>query len=172
MKRMKFFAAIFAVLMAMVACEPIDPNQGQGGNNTTTTEYGKGTEAEPYTVAGVVKTATGEAWVKGYIVGFMQTGDSNYPVFTAETDTINTNTLLPKDLHQIRIRGSFYSKVFLETLVPRKCFFEATGVLTNSFFVINMEGRGICFYNFLNLLFGHKRNFLICHLYNNLSKKG
>ncbi len=95
MKKMKFFAAIFAVLMAMVACEPIDPNQGQGGGgNTTTTEYGKGTEAEPYTVAGVVKTATGEAWVKGYIVGFMQTGDSNYPVFTAETDTINTNILL------------------------------------------------------------------------------
>ena len=94
MKKMKFFAAIFAVLMAMVACEPIDPTQGQGGNNTTTTEYGKGTEAEPYTVAGVVKTATGEAWVKGYIVGFMQTGDSNYPVFTAETDTINTNILL------------------------------------------------------------------------------
>ncbi len=94
MKKMKFFAAIFAVLMAMVACEPIDPNQGQGGNNTTTPEYGKGTEAEPYTVAGVVKTATGEAWVKGYIVGFMQTGDSNYPVFTAETDTINTNILL------------------------------------------------------------------------------
>ena len=94
MKKMKFFAAIFAVLMAMVACEPIDPTQGQGGNNTTTTEYGKGTEAEPYTVAGVVKTATGEAWVKGYIVGFMQTGDSNYPVFSAETDTINTNILL------------------------------------------------------------------------------
>lgn len=94
MKRMKFFAAIFAVLMAMVACEPIDPNQGQGGNNQTTTEYGKGTEAEPYTVAGVVKAATGEAWVKGYIVGFMQTGDSNYPVFTAETDSINTNILL------------------------------------------------------------------------------
>ena len=94
MKRMKFFAAIFAVLMAMVACEPIDPNQGQGGSTPTTTEYGKGTEAEPYTVAGVVKTATGEAWVKGYIVGFMQTGDSNYPVFTAETDTINTNILL------------------------------------------------------------------------------
>ena len=95
MKKMKFFAAIFAVLMAIVACEPIDPNQGQGGGgNTTTTEYGKGTEAEPYTVAGVVKAATGEAWVKGYIVGFMQTGDSNYPVFTAETDTINTNILL------------------------------------------------------------------------------
>jgi hypothetical protein len=95
MKKMKFFAAIFAVLMAMVACEPIDPNQGQGGGgNTTTTEYGKGTEAEPYTVAGVVKAATGEAWVKGYIVGFMQTGDSNYPVFTAETDSINTNILL------------------------------------------------------------------------------
>lgn len=95
MKKMKFFAAIFAVLMAMVACEPIDPTQGQGGDKPTTgTDYGKGTEAEPYTVAGVVKTATGEAWVKGYIVGFMQTGDSNYPVFTAETDTINTNILL------------------------------------------------------------------------------
>lgn len=95
MKKMKFFAAIFAVLMAMVACEPIDPNQGQGGDKPTTgTDYGKGTEAEPYTVAGVVKTATGEAWVKGYIVGFMQTGDSNYPVFTAETDSIDTNILL------------------------------------------------------------------------------
>lgn len=95
MKKMKFFAAILAVMMALVACEPFDPNQGQGGNNTTPTpEYGKGTEAEPYTVAGVVKTATGDAWVKGYIVGFMQTGDSNYPVFSAETDTINTNILL------------------------------------------------------------------------------
>ncbi len=95
MKKMKFFATILAVMMALVACEPFDPNQGQGGNNTTPTpEYGKGTEAEPYTVAGVVKTATGDAWVKGYIVGFMQTGDSNYPVFSAETDTINTNILL------------------------------------------------------------------------------
>ena len=92
---MKFLVAIIAVLMAIVACEPIDPNQGQGGDKPTTgTDYGKGTEAEPYTVAGVVKTATGEAWVKGYIVGFMQTGDSNYPVFSAETDTINTNILL------------------------------------------------------------------------------
>ncbi|MBO5085925.1 MAG: choice-of-anchor J domain-containing protein [Paludibacteraceae bacterium] len=95
MKKMKFLVAIIAVLMAIVACEPIDPNQGQGGDKPTTgTDYGKGTEAEPYTVAGVVKTATGEAWVKGYIVGFMQTGDSNYPVFSAETDTINTNILL------------------------------------------------------------------------------
>ena len=95
MKKMKFLVAIFAVLMAIVACEPIDPNQGQGGDKPTTgTNYGKGTEADPYTVAGVLKTATGEAWVKGYIVGFMQTGDSNYPVFTAETDTINTNILL------------------------------------------------------------------------------
>ena len=92
MKRMKFFVAIFAVLMAIVACEPIDPNQG--GNNTTTTEYGKGTEAEPYSVAGVVKTATGDAWVKGYIVGFMQSGDANYPVFSAETDSMSTNILL------------------------------------------------------------------------------
>ncbi len=92
---MKFLVAIIAVLMAIVACEPIDPNQGQGGDKPTTgTDYGKGTEAEPYTVAGVVKTATGEAWVKGYIVGFMQTGDSNYPVFTAETDSIDTNILL------------------------------------------------------------------------------
>ena len=92
---MKFLVAIFAVLMAIVACEPIDPNQGQGGDKPTTgTNYGKGTEADPYTVAGVLKTATGEAWVKGYIVGFMQTGDSNYPVFSAETDTINTNILL------------------------------------------------------------------------------
>lgn len=95
MKKMKFLVAIIAVLMAIVACEPIDPNQGQGGDKPTTgTDYGKGTEAEPYTVAGVVKTATGEAWVKGYIVGFMQTGDSNYPVFTAETDSIDTNILL------------------------------------------------------------------------------
>ena len=92
---MKFLVAIFAVLMAIVACEPIDQNQGQGGDKPTTgTNYGKGTEADPYTVAGVLKTATGEAWVKGYIVGFMQTGDSNYPVFSAETDTINTNILL------------------------------------------------------------------------------
>lgn len=95
MKKMKFLVAIIAVLMAIVACEPIDPNQGQGGDKPTTgTDYGKGTEAEPYTVAGVMKTATGEAWVKGYIVGFMQTGDSNYPVFTAETDSIDTNILL------------------------------------------------------------------------------
>ena len=71
MKKMKFLVAIIAVLMAIVACEPIDPNQGQGGDKPTTgTNYGKGTEADPYTVAGVVKTATGEAWVKGYIVGF------------------------------------------------------------------------------------------------------
>ena len=93
---MKFFVAVLAAMMALVACEVIDPNEqlGGGGNNTTTTEYGKGTEAEPYTVAGVVKAATGEAWVKGYIVGFMQTGDSNYPVFSAETDSINTNILL------------------------------------------------------------------------------
>ena len=97
MKKMKFFATVLAVMMALVACEqPFDPNENQGGNNggTQNSEYGKGTEAEPYTVAGVVKTATGEAWVKGYIVGFMQTGDSNYPVFSAETDTINTNILL------------------------------------------------------------------------------
>lgn len=97
MKTMKFFVAIMAVMMAMVACEkPFDPNEQPGGGDTPTTEveYGKGTEAEPYTVAGVVKTATGEAWVKGYIVGFMQLGDSNYPVFSAETDSIDTNILL------------------------------------------------------------------------------
>ena len=95
MKTMKFFATILAVMMALVACEePFDPNQQKPGGDTPQTEYGKGTEAEPYTVAGVVKAATGDAWVKGYIVGFMQSGDSNYPVFSAETDSMNTNILL------------------------------------------------------------------------------
>ena len=95
MKKMKFFATILAVMMALVACEePFDPNQQKPGGDTPQTEYGKGTEAEPYTVAGVVKAATGDAWVKGYIVGFMQSGDSNYPVFSAETDSMNTNILL------------------------------------------------------------------------------
>ena len=94
MKNFKFLFAIFAMMMALVACDPIDPNEKPNGGNPPTTEYGKGTEAEPYTVAGVVKAATGDAWVKGYIVGFMQTGDSNYPVFSAETDSIDTNILL------------------------------------------------------------------------------
>ena len=56
MKKMKFFATILAVMMALVACEePFDPNQQKPGGDTPQTEYGKGTEAEPYTVAGVVK---------------------------------------------------------------------------------------------------------------------
>ena len=38
---MKFLVAIIAVLMAIVACEPIDPNQGPGGDkHTTGTNYG------------------------------------------------------------------------------------------------------------------------------------
>ena len=51
MKKMKFFATILAVMMALVACEePFDPNQQKPGGDTPQTEYGKGTEAEPFLI--------------------------------------------------------------------------------------------------------------------------
>ena len=104
MKKLGLFM-MFAAALTLGACNNLnddwDPNGGEdngdnGGNNTEQVDpAGSGTEEDPYNVAKALTVQDGSmAWVKGYIVGFMQTGDSNYPVFSAETDTINTNILL------------------------------------------------------------------------------
>lgn len=89
MKKINLFAIVLSVLMMAVACKPIvEPPIDD------TSKTGSGTETDPYTVAGAIKKNSGDAWVKGYIVGFMSVGDVNVPTFSAETDSVNTNILL------------------------------------------------------------------------------
>lgn len=90
MKKIKFFAVLFSVLALAMACKPIedDPIVDSVDKN------GSGTEADPYTVAGAMKKGSGEAWVKGFIVGYMSVGDTNIPTFDANTDSIDTNILI------------------------------------------------------------------------------
>lgn len=94
---MKFFLSVLVVALMAVACNPIvtpvdDP----------VVDDGKGTKESPFTVAGALKKASGDAWVKGYIVGFMLPGDVNTPVFSAETDTLDTNVLIADTIDGIK----------------------------------------------------------------------
>jgi hypothetical protein len=56
--------------------------------------WGKGTEAEPYTVAGAIANQTGENWVTGIIVGYVWSGSFTNYVFGSDTCTQATNLLI------------------------------------------------------------------------------
>lgn len=88
MKQIKFLSIIAAIIIAAVGCKPIEPD------DPGKTEKNDGTLDKPYTVAEAVAKGSGQAYVKAYIVGFMQTGDVNQPIFSAETSEINTNILI------------------------------------------------------------------------------
>ena len=98
MKKISFLATLFAII-AMVACNPIE--QQPGGD----TPKGDGTQAKPYSVAEAIKAAAGEAWVKGVIVGFMEsTEDADFPVFTtSESDSIKTNVIIAYTITETEI---------------------------------------------------------------------
>ena len=89
MKQIKFLLLALVVIMA-TACPPIEipPTPGTGGE----TEKGDGTFEKPYSVEEASKK-NGEAYIKGYIVGFMEVS-LNSPVFSAETDSVNTNIII------------------------------------------------------------------------------
>ncbi|MBD5424658.1 MAG: hypothetical protein HDR45_00490 [Bacteroides sp.] len=83
---------------------------GNGGENGG--ENGAGSKDDPYTVAAAMANNSGTAWVKGYIVGAMNTSDSNNYVFenaapfsvvaniyiAATPDETNTANMLPVQL--------------------------------------------------------------------------
>ena len=98
MKKINLLAILFAII-AMVACNPIE--QQPGGE----TPKGEGTQAKPYSVAEAIKTATGEAWVKGVIVGFMEsTDEADFPVFTlSESDSIKTNVIIADTITETEV---------------------------------------------------------------------
>lgn len=98
MKKINFLAILFAII-AMVACNPIE--QQPGGE----TPKGDGTQAKPYSVAEAIKAATGEAWVKGVIVGFMEsTDEADFPVFTlSESDSIKTNVIIADTITETEV---------------------------------------------------------------------
>lgn len=56
-------------------------------------DYGSGLVKTPYTVAGAIRS-TGLAWVKGYIVGYINTLSANAPGFTATGCNVKTNVLI------------------------------------------------------------------------------
>lgn len=98
MKKINLLAILFAII-AMVACKPIE--QQPGGE----TPKGDGTQAKPYSVAEAIKAATGEAWVKGVIVGFMEsTDEADFPVFTlSESDSIKTNVVIADTITETEV---------------------------------------------------------------------
>jgi len=56
--------------------------------------WGKGTETEPYTVAGAIAYQGGEKWVTGYIVGYVISGSYTNYVFGSDTCTQTTNIMI------------------------------------------------------------------------------
>lgn len=57
-------------------------------------KWGKGTEAEPFTVAGALANQGGERWVTGYIVGYVWSGSFTNYVFGSDTCTQATNIMI------------------------------------------------------------------------------
>lgn len=94
MKKIKFLSILSALILTVVACDPITPDGPQGGGNEKPENKNDGSFEKPFTVAEAIKEGNGNAYVKAYIVGFMQTGDVNTPVFSAETSDIKTNILI------------------------------------------------------------------------------
>jgi len=66
--------------------------------------WGKGTETDPFTVAGAIANQAGEKWVTGYIVGYVISGSYTNYVFGADTCTQTTNIMIADTL------GSYISK--------------------------------------------------------------
>lgn len=57
-------------------------------------KWGKGTEAEPFTVAGAIANQVGEKWVNGIIVGYVWSGSFTNYVFGSDTCTQATNIII------------------------------------------------------------------------------
>lgn len=66
--------------------------------------WGSGTEADPYTVAGAIANQGGEKWVTGYIVGYLWSGSYTNFVFGSDTCTQATNLMIADTL------GTYLSK--------------------------------------------------------------
>lgn len=56
--------------------------------------FGKGTETEPFNIAGGLANQIGEAWVSGYVVGYIWSGSYTNYVFGSDTCTQMTNLLI------------------------------------------------------------------------------
>ncbi|MGM9795135.1 MAG: DUF6359 domain-containing protein [Candidatus Aphodosoma sp.] len=97
MKQIKFLLLVAVALIA-TACPPVPINPPNPGGEEQT-EKGEGTFEKPYSVEEAI-TKTGEAYVKGYIVGFMEVTLGS-PVFSAETDSVNTNILIADSTQNI-----------------------------------------------------------------------
>lgn len=57
-------------------------------------KWGKGTEAEPFSVAGAIANQVGEKWVRGVIVGYVWSGSFTNYVFGSDTCTQTTNIII------------------------------------------------------------------------------
>lgn len=57
-------------------------------------DFGKGTETIPYTVGGGIVYQGSNAWLKGYIVGYVVFGTPTNYVFSSDTCTVNSNLLV------------------------------------------------------------------------------
>lgn len=66
--------------------------------------WGSGTEADPYTVAGAIAYQGGEKWVTGYVVGYLWSGSYTNYVFGTDTCTQTTNLMIADTL------GTYLSK--------------------------------------------------------------
>ena len=118
MKKFKFLL-LLAVAILATACPPVvvPPTINPGDN----TEKGDGTLEKPYSVEEASKTL-GEAFVKGYIVGFMEV-TLNSPIFSAETDSVNTNIIISDSTENI--------KVYMPVQLPAGEIRDALNLLDN-----------------------------------------
>jgi len=67
-------------------------------------DYGKGTEGASYTVQGASANQTSaNAWVKGYIVGYVWSGTQNAYSFSSDTCTMTSNILIADSMRNIYI---------------------------------------------------------------------
>ena len=67
---------------------------GEGGDKPVIEGEGDGTKANPYNVAAVQSGATGAAWVKGYIVGFIPGKAFAEAIFGCEGDTLVKSNII------------------------------------------------------------------------------
>ena len=118
MKKFKFLL-LLAVAILATACPPVEvPPTIIPDENT---EKGDGTLEKPYSVEEASKTL-GEAFVKGYIVGFMEV-TLNSPIFSAETDSVNTNIIISDSTENI--------KVYMPVQLPAGEIRDALNLLDN-----------------------------------------
>lgn len=76
-----------------------------------------------------------------------------------EGGAVGAAAFLPENLQNGGGGSGLDGKIFLEAGVPGEGLHHLPGVFADALFVVEVEGGGVGFGDFLNLRFGHKRCF-------------